>query len=106
MPVVGLREDRRQVRDRTVAGAVAFRRERFDFAAAGKQDRGNVLKQRNAQIFRLPPPAPHDSMRGVANQKECRAVRPPMPYGGAEPAAPSMNPAYLQHYEPTGEFRL
>ncbi|WP_423762694.1 hypothetical protein [Burkholderia sp. NLJ2] len=68
--------------------------------------RGNALKRRNAQIFRLPPPAPHDSIRGVANQKECRAVRPPMPSGGAEQAAPSMNPAYLQHYEPTGEFRL
>lgn len=31
---------------------------------------------------------------------------PQMPPVGAEQAAPSMNPAYLQHYEPTGEFRL
>jgi len=71
-----------------------------------RRHRGNALKRRNARIFRLPPPAPHDSMRGVANRKECRAVRPPMPPGGAEQAAPSMNPATLQHYEPSGEFRL
>jgi len=68
--------------------------------------RGNVLEQRHAQIFRLPPPAPHDSIRGVANRKRMPRRRPPMPPGGAEQAAPSMNPAHIQHYEPTGEFRL
>ncbi|WP_212139560.1 hypothetical protein, partial [Burkholderia diffusa] len=46
--------------------------------------RGKGRNRRNAQFFRLPPLAPHDSIRGVASPKEFRAVRPPMPFGGAD----------------------
>ncbi|MGU7841589.1 hypothetical protein ACV22V_19180 [Burkholderia sp. AW33-5] len=68
--------------------------------------RGKGRNRRNAQFFRLPPLAPHDSIRGVASRKEFRAIRPPMPFGGAGPALPFMNPAHIQHYEPTGVSRL
>ncbi|UXU90693.1 hypothetical protein [Burkholderia sp. S-53] len=42
MPVVGLREDPRQVRYGAVAVAVELRQERFDVVAAGKQDRAEA----------------------------------------------------------------
>lgn len=69
--------------------------------------RGNALKRHHAFIFRLPPPALHDSIRASSTEKNAApSGRRCRPAASAEQAAPSMNPAHLQHYEPTGEFRL